>query len=140
MSSKKTLAKRDLEWKQLRLDEYTISLIERAVMEGKANSRVQAVNMGVCLLLGIKYKRDEEILMEIQMEQNRIIAASIVRPPTLSEQETNLLQQLDEVRAEIQRRAPRELTAEEAAMFADSQRIAAEKLAADQKRREVTHG
>jgi len=56
--------RRDMEWKHIRIDGYTYSLLQRAVEEGRAASLVDAVNRGACSLLGIRYKSTAEVKME----------------------------------------------------------------------------
>lgn len=68
---KELFAKRRMKWFNLKLDEYTYSLVERAVSEGRAGSMVEAVGMSISTLLGIRYKPLQEFKMEQELARVR---------------------------------------------------------------------
>jgi len=56
--------RRDIKWVNLKVDEYTYGLVERAVSEGKASSMVEAVGKAMSDLLGIPHKTVAELKLE----------------------------------------------------------------------------
>ena len=123
----KLFAKRDMTWRTIRVDEYTHDLIMQAIDEGKGMSKVQVINKGMCSLLGIPYKDDEQLRIERRMEySSQVIAANF--PKTQEEIEDAAIKYAEDILRQRQERAQkRELSPEEMEELRKAQELADEK-------------
>lgn len=150
--ARKAFSKRDMKWVGVTVDEYTNELMERAILLGKAESRVQAINKGLCLLLEIPYKTDEQVLAERQAEYMRL-AIEAANPKTQQELDDEVLKKAEEIRLKREQQSqPQVMTPElmeelnKAAALADTKRaeIMSERerrrIQAEQKQVEESNG
>lgn len=126
--TKKLFAKRYLPRFCVTIDEYTHDLIMQAIDEGKGMSKVQVINKGMCSLLGIAWKDDEQLHMEKRLEY--ILQSSSIK--TQEEIEDAILNQAKEIsRIRQERTQKKELSTEEMDIIRKTQEIADEKLKRD---------